>query len=273
MFRFRRKKIPRVAVFRLDGIIEESDEESLPRRVSMALEDVEHIKAKALVMRVNSPGGTVGATQEIYDAIWKFRTQTKMPIIASMGDVAASGGVYVAMAAERILANAGTVTGSIGVIIRSRNLSQLFSKVGVTAEVVKSGEFKDTPAPYRNLTDSERSMLQEMIDDSYEQFVEAIMRGRNLAPAKVRQFADGRVMTGRQALLCGLVDELGGFERAIEVAKQMAHITVEPDIIEVGRVKPKLWERVTRRFIGGFGIHSEFSTRWDGIPLYLMPRF
>ncbi|MGH7601519.1 MAG: signal peptide peptidase SppA [bacterium] len=273
MFLFRRKKIPRIALLRLDGIIEESDEDSLPRRVSMALEDVEHIKAKALVMRVNSPGGTVGATQEIYDAIWKFRTQTKMPIIASMGDVAASGGVYVSMAAERILANAGTVTGSIGVIIRSRNLSQLFSKVGVTAEVVKSGEFKDTPAPYRGMTDSERGMLQDMINDTYEQFVGAIMRGRNLAPEKVRQFADGRVMTGRQALLCGLVDELGGFDRAIEVAKQMAHITVEPDIIEVGRVKPKLWERVTRRFIGGFGIHSEFSTRWDGIPLYLMPRF
>lgn len=273
MFRFRRKRIPRLAVLHIDGVIEESDEESLPRRVALALEDVEHIKAKALIMRVNSPGGTVGATQEIYDAIRKFRADHKIPVIASMGDVAASGGVYVSMAAERILANAGTVTGSIGVIIHSRNLSQLFSKVGVASEVVKSGEFKDTPAPYRGLTDAERSMLQEMINDTYEQFVDAIMRGRNLAPDKVRQFADGRVMTGRQALACGLVDELGGLDRAVQVAKQMAHLTVDPDLYEVGRVKPKLWERVTRRFINGFGMQALLRPRWEGIPLYLMPRY
>jgi protease-4 len=272
MIRFRRKKIPRIAILRIDGIIEESDEESLPRRVSEALEDVEHIKAKALILRINSPGGTVGATQEIYDTLCKFRAEKKMPVVASMGDVAASGGVYVAMAAEKILANAGTVTGSIGVIIRSRNLSELFSKVGVAAEVVKSGEFKDTPAPYRGMTDSERGMLQEMINDTYEQFVDAIMRGRNLAPAKVRQFADGRVMTGRQAQLFGLVDELGGFDRAVEVTKQMANLTVDPELFEVGRVKPKLWERLSRRFIGGFGIQA-IGPRWEGIPLYLMPRF
>jgi signal peptide peptidase SppA len=197
MIRFRRKKIPRVAVLRLDGVIEEGDEDSLPRRVSSALEDVEHVKAKALILRINSPGGTVGATQEIYDTLRKFRAEKKMPLVASMGDVAASGGVYVSMAAERVLANAGTVTGSIGVIIRSRNLSQLFSKVGVEAEVVKSGQFKDTPAYYRSLTEAERGMLQEMINDTYEQFVDAIMRGRNLSPAKVRQFADGRVMTAK----------------------------------------------------------------------------
>jgi protease-4 len=273
MFRLRRRKIPRIAVLHIDGVIEESDEESLPNRVAMALEDVEHFKAKALILRVNSPGGTVGATQEIYDAICKFRADHKIPVIASMGDVAASGGVYVSMAAERILANAGTVTGSIGVIIHSRNLSQLFSKVGVESQVVKSGQFKDTPAPYRGMTDSERGMLQDMINDTYEQFVDAIMRGRNLAPAKVRQFADGRVMTGRQALACGLVDELGGFDRAVEVAKQLAHITVDHDLIEVGRVKPKLWERVTRRFINGFGMQALIGTRWDGIPLYLMPRY
>jgi protease-4 len=272
MIRFRRKKIPRIAVLRLDGVIEESDEDSLPRRVSSALEDVEHIKAKALILRINSPGGTVGATQEIYDAICKFRADKKIPIVASMGDVAASGGVYVSMAAEKILANAGTVTGSIGVIIRSRNLSELFSKVGVAAEVVKSGEFKDTPAPYRGMTEAERGMLQDMINDTYEQFVDAIMRGRNLAPAKVRQFADGRVMTGRQAFNCGLVDELGGFDRAVDVTKKLAGITVEPDLFEVGQVKPKLWERVTRRFIGGFGMQA-LGPRWDGIPLYLMPRF
>lgn len=273
MFRLRRRKIPRIAILYIDGVIEESDDESLPRRVATALEDVEHFKAKALILRVNSPGGTVGATQEIYDSICKFRTEQKIPVVASMGDVAASGGVYVSMAAERILANAGTVTGSIGVIIHSRNLSQLFSKVGVESQVVKSGQFKDTPAPYRGMTDSERGMLQDMINDTYEQFVDAIMRGRNLAPTKVRQFADGRVMTGRQALACGLVDELGGFDRAVEVAKQLAHITVDPDLIEVGRVKPKLWERVSRRFLNGFGMQALIGSRWDGIPMYLMPRY
>jgi protease-4 len=270
--RFRRKKSPRIAVLRIDGIIDENGEESLPRRVSAALEDVERVKARALIMRINSPGGTVGASQEIYDAVCKFRVESKLPVVASMGDVAASGGVYVAMAAERVLANAGTVTGSIGVIIRSRNLSQLFSKVGVEAQVIKSGEFKDTPTIYRSLTESEKIMLQELINDSYEQFVETIMRGRNLSPAKVRQFADGRVMTGRQALACGLIDELGGFDRAVEVTKKMAHITVRPHLIEVGRAKKPLWERLSRRFINSFE-PFEGGFRLDGIPLYLMPRF
>jgi protease-4 len=272
MLRFRRRKTPRLAFLRVEGVIEENGDESLPRRVTAALEDVEHVKARALILRINSPGGTVGATQEIYDAIKKFRVESKLPVVASMGDVAASGGVYVAMAAERVLANPGTVTGSIGVIIRSRNLSQLFSKVGVEAQVIKSGEFKDTPTIYRSLTEPERVMLQELINDSYEQFVEAIMRGRNLAPAKVRKFADGRVMTGRQALACGLVDELGGFDRAVEVTKQMANITVRPDLIEVGRAKKPLWERISKRFINGFE-PFEGGLRLDGIPLYLMPRF
>lgn len=114
-------------------------------------------------------------------------------------------------------------------------------------------------------------MLQELINDSYEQFVEAIMRGRNLDPAKVREFADGRVMTGRQALACGLVDGLGGFDRAVEVGKQMAHLTVQPDLIEVGRAKKPLWERLSKRFINGFE-PFEGGLRLDGMPLYLMPR-
>ena len=165
---FKRKKTPKIALLLIDGIISENNnEEPLPRRVAAALEDAKDIKARALLIRINSPGGTVGATQEIYDVIEKFKIDTKIPVIASMGDVAASGGVYVSLAAEHVLANAGTITGSIGVIISSRNLSQLLNKVGVETEVVKSGPFKDTLSTHRSMTDEERKMLQGLIDDSY----------------------------------------------------------------------------------------------------------
>lgn len=269
--RFRRRKQPRLAVLRLDGVLDESGEDPIPRRVVTALEEAKDIHARALLVRINSPGGTVGATQEIYDAISHFREEAKVPVVASMGEVAASGGVYVAMAAERVLANAGTITGSIGVIIQSRNLSQLLNKVGVEMEVVKSGQFKDTLTFFRGITAEERNMLQELINDSYEQFVEAVAKGRKLEPEKVRAFADGRVMTGRQALQHGLIDELGSFERAVEVVKGMANLTEEPQLVEIGRTRKPWYERLTRRFLGQLEWNTTMA-RLRGIPLYLMPR-
>lgn len=142
--RLRRQKRPRLAVLYLNGVMSEEGDDPLPRRVNLALEEARHFRARVLLVRINSPGGTVGATQEIYEALLRFRDETKVPVVASLGEVAASGGIYVAMAAERVIANAGTITGSIGVIIQSRNLSQLLGKVGVEMEVVKSGTFKDT---------------------------------------------------------------------------------------------------------------------------------
>lgn len=249
----------------------EEGDEPLPQRVHAALEDARHLRPRGLLVRINSPGGTVGATQEIYEALLRFREETKVPVIASLGEVAASGGIYVAMAAERVVANAGTITGSIGVIIQARNLSQLLGKVGVEMEVVKSGAFKDTLAIFRGITAEERQMLQDLINDSHEQFVETVVRGRKLAPEKVREFADGRVMTGRQALRCGLVDELGGFAAAVEAARHLAQLTEKPHLVEVGRTRKPWYERLTRRFLHQLDWEG-VSPRLRGIPLYLMPR-
>lgn len=269
--RLRRQKRPRLAVLHLNGVMSEEGDDPLPRRVNLALAEARHFRARGLLVRINSPGGTVGATQEIYEALLRFRDETKVPVVASLGEVAASGGIYVAMAAERVIANAGTITGSIGVIIQSRNLSQLLGKVGVEMEVVKSGTFKDTLTYFRGITAAERNMLQELINDSHEQFVETVARGRKLAPEKVREFADGRVMTGRQALHHGLVDELGSFEAAVEAIKGLANLTMKPHLVEVGRMRKPWYERLTRRFLSQLDWEGA-SPRLRGIPLYLMPR-
>jgi len=270
MIRLRRKKRPRIAVLNIPGVIEENNEELSPRRMVGALEELQEHPPKAVILRLNTPGGTVGASQEIYEGILRFRAETRVPVVASMGDIAASGGVYVAMAADKVVANPGTVTGSIGVIIQSRNLSRLFDKVGVSAEVVKSGRYKDTLSMYRGLTKSERAMLQGVIDDSHEQFVEVVAKGRKLSAKAVRGFADGRVMTGRQAKKFGLVDELGGFEVAVQAAKQLAGITEKPQFIEMAKLKRPWWERMGRRFLGRWGIKMSTSLP-DNVPLYMMP--
>ncbi len=266
----RRKKKPRFAVLNFSGVMEENNEELCPRLISGALDELRERRPQAVILRLNTPGGTVGASQEIYESVVKFREDTKVPVVASMGDIAASGGVYVAMAADKIVANPGTVTGSIGVIIQSRNMSRLLDKVGVSAEVIKSGRYKDTLSMYRGLTKSERALLQSVIDDSHDQFVEAISRGRKLAPKTVRAFADGRVMTGRQAKRAGLVDELGGFDVALNLAKKLAGITEKPQLIELAKPKRKWWERLGRRFISRWrGVIP--SALPEGIPLYIMP--
>jgi len=265
----RRKKKPRIAVLNIAGVIQEDNEELSPRRIAGAFEELQDHRPQAVIVRLNTPGGTVGATQEIYESVLKFREETKVPVVASMGDITASGGVYVAMAADKIVANPGTVTGSIGVIIQSRNLSRLLDKVGVSAEVVKSGRYKDTLSMYRGLTKSERALLQGVIDDSHEQFVEAIARGRKLNAKAVREFADGRVMTGRQAMKAGLVDELGGFDVAVSAAKKLAGFTEKPQFIDLAIAKRRWWERLSRRFFNGWG-RMMLSPLPEGVPLYLM---
>jgi protease-4 len=266
----RRRKKPRIAVINITGVIQEDNEDLSPRRIAGALEELQERPPQAVILRLNTPGGTVGASQEIYESIVKFRDETKVPVVASMGDVTASGGVYVAMAADKVIANPGTVTGSIGVVIQSRNLSRLLDKVGVSAEVVKSGRYKDTLSMYRGLTKSERALLQSVIDDSHAQFLEVVTRGRKLTAKAVREFADGRVMTGRQAKKFGLVDELGGFDIAVDAAKKLANITEKPQFIEMAKPKKKWWERLSRRFINGWGVKISSSLP-EGIPLYLMP--
>jgi protease IV len=185
---------------------------------------------KVILLKINSPGGTVGAVQEIYTEILKCKAKGKK-VVATMSDVAASGGYYLAAAADKIVANPGTITGSIGVIIQFGNLEGLFEKVGVRLQVVKSGEHKDIGSPARALTAEERRLLQATIDDAYAQFVEAVQKGRNMPEPKVRELADGRIFTGRQAKELGLVDELGDSQDALELAIKLANLAAKPRII------------------------------------------
>lgn len=216
----------RILVVKLSGMIIDRDKESLlnvtgtsnyaKRRLRKAFKD-SHVKA--VLLRVNSPGGTVGSSQEIHDAIVKIRNQGK-PVIVSMGDVAASGGYYISAPATKIFADPGTITGSIGVIMNLMNVQGLEQKLGITANVVKSGQFKDMGSPNRPMTEAERELLQGLIMDSYNQFVEAVSKGRNLPLDTVKKLADGRIYTGRQAKDVKLVDELGGYEDALTYIRE-----------------------------------------------------
>lgn len=186
---------------------------------------------KAIILRINSPGGSVASVQEIYEEIIRTKKKNKV-IVASFGDVSASGGYYIAAAADKIVANPGTITGSIGVIMQSGNFQELFKKIGVKFEIIKSGKFKDSGSPHRALTPEERRIFQQLIDDAYDQFIVAIMEGRGMSRQAILKLATGRVFTGRQALKVGLIDALGGLQRSIEIAAELAGITGEPHIID-----------------------------------------
>lgn len=182
----------------------------------------------AVVVRIDSPGGGVAPSQEIYEEIVRLREAK--PVIASLGNVAASGGYYVAAATNLIVSAPGTLTGSIGVIMQFQQYRGLAEKAGVGQEIVKSGPYKDAGNPLRELTDEERKLLQSMVDDVYAQFVEAVASGRGLDPARVRELADGRLYSGQQAKAAGLVDELGGLATALRIAWDKAGQTGEPRV-------------------------------------------
>lgn len=195
---------------------------------------------KAIILRIDSPGGGVGPSQEIYREV--IRTRAKKRVIVSMGSVAASGGYYIASAADKIVANPGTLTGSIGVIIEFVQIQKLLKKLGVGMEIVKSGEFKDIGSPHRKLTEREKKLLQDLISDVQDQFVNAVAKGRNLPVEKVRRIADGRILSGEQAKDLGLVDQLGNFQDAVELAKEMTGIKGEARLIYPSRKKVGLWD-------------------------------
>ncbi len=208
----------RVAVLRISGVIVN------PLPVVRKIERLKRDRSvKALVVRVDSPGGSVGASQEIYRAIERFRSEGK-PVVVSMGNVAASGAYYLSVPADYIFANPGTITGSIGVVVQHVTYKDLLEKVGIKATVIKTGKFKDTLNPFRDLTPEEKKYLKETITDAYEQFLEAILKYRNIDEKKLREIADGRVLTGEKAKELGLVDGIGGIEDAIEKAKEIAGV-------------------------------------------------
>jgi protease IV len=185
---------------------------------------------KAIVFRVESPGGGVAASQEIYEEVKKTRDGGK-PVVVSMGSVAASGGYYVSCGASKIVANPGTVTGSIGVISQFIHINQLMDKIGVSSTTIKSGKLKDAGSPYRAPTDEDKKYFQDMIDDVYEQFVEVVASERKLDLDTVKKLADGRVYTGKKAYELGLVDTLGTYEDAIMLAGKLANIKGTPTTI------------------------------------------
>jgi len=216
---------PKVAVVEIEGIIVDG-----AAAVRELREHADNPSIKAVVLRVNSPGGVVAPTQEIFAAIQRARKAGK-PVVASLGAVAASGGYYVAVAADRIYANPGTLTGSIGVVMQLANLEGLLKKVGVDYVVVKAGAYKDVGNFARTMSPEERKMLQALLDDVYSQFVEAVSEGRGLEKKDVLAFAEGRIYSGQQALALKMVDELGGFEEAVEAAGKLANISGRPKLV------------------------------------------
>jgi protease IV len=197
---------------------------------------------KAVVLRIDSPGGAVAPSQEIYTEVLKLRRETGKLVVASLGSVAASGGYYVAAATDRIVANPGTITGSIGVIMQIPNLGGLLEKVGIRATIIKAGQYKDLASITRELTEPERQILQGVMDDVHSQFIEAVATGRRMDRAKVEPLADGRIFSGRQALALGLVDELGDLADAVDRAAQLVGISGRPRIVQDRRSRFSLWD-------------------------------
>jgi len=189
---------------------------------------------KAIVIRINSPGGSAAGSEEVWREIMRVRKSGK-PVYASMADVAASGGYYIASACDRIYADASTITGSIGVIFSGADLSELYDKIGLRPEVVKSGKFKDIGSPARPLTPEERALLQNMVNSIYYTFVRSVAEGRKMALSEVKKLADGRIFTGEQAVKLRLVDEIGGLRETTLAAARAGGIKKEPQVVEYGR--------------------------------------
>jgi len=224
---------------------------------------------RAIILRINSPGGGVGASQEIYREVQKITPQK--PVVVSMGSVAASGGYYVAAPATKIVSNPGTITGSIGVFIKFVRLEELLNKIGVDLEIVKSGEFKDMGSPDRKLTQRDRDILDALIKDLQGQFVTAVASGRNLSVEKVQEIADGRIFSGARAKDLGLVDFMGNFQDAVEIAKKIVGIKGDVALVYPKKSTGELWnlflESSARNIVGVLTEKggSMVEYRWDGL--------
>ncbi len=199
---------------------------------------------KAIVLRVDSPGGAVAPSQEIYEEVGKL-LKIK-PVVVSMGSVAASGGYYISAPATKIYANPGTVTGSIGVIMEIPNFKGLMDKVGIRTEVIKSGKHKDLASVFRGIGKEERAILQGVLDDVHDQFIRAVSEGRGIPYERVREIADGRVFTGRQAKAEGLVDSLGNIQDAIMEAASLGGIKGEPNVVSK-KEKSSIFDLISSR--------------------------
>ncbi len=216
----------KVAIVNLFGVIESSS--NVVAQLDRWAEDDD---VRAIVIHINSPGGGVAASQEIYEKLLKIRRETNKPIVASMSSVCASGGYYVACGADQIVANPGTLTGSIGVILQWPVLDDMLDKVGINYETIKSGERKDMGSPFRAPTDADRDAFQSVIDDVYQQFVAVVAEQRNMNWDEVLRIADGSIYSGRQAYEMNLVDTLGTFEEAISLAGELCDLGSDPETV------------------------------------------
>jgi len=224
----------------------------------------------AVVLRIDSPGGGVAASQEIYDAVIELKKKKK--VVASMGSVAASGGLLIACAADKIVANAGTITGSISAIMQFANFEELLKKIGLKSSVVKSGKYKDIGSPLRDMTPEERKIIQDLIDDIYNQFVDVIVRDRNIPREQVVAIADGRVFTGRQAKEYGLVDYLGDMGSAAKLASQLAGRDGKYDLVYPQKKRASILDYVFESAANQFSRSlREKAESWGGVGYLYRP--
>ncbi|MCX7769647.1 MAG: signal peptide peptidase SppA [Proteobacteria bacterium] len=241
-----------IGVVEITGVIKDGKEE-----LRQLYDFGKNNKVKAIIIRIDTPGGAVGPSQEIYNEILKIKK--KKPVIASIGTIGASGGYYIASGASKIVANPGSITGSIGVIMQFMSFESLLGKVGIKGNVIKSGEYKDTGSPFRDMTKEEKVLMQGLLDDVHNQFIDAVSNGRNLNRKEVEKIADGRIITGKQAKDLKLVDELGNFNDAVEIAKKLSGIQGEPKLI-FGRKKKSML----------FDLLSDFSENDAKSQFYLL---
>lgn len=236
-----------------------------------AVRRAEKDEVKAILLRINSPGGTAAASQAVYEELMRVRRAAKIPIVASMGDVAASGGYYLAAAADHVVALPATTTGSIGVIMHLQSVEGLMTKIGVESQTIQSGPHKDILSPFRQPSAAERAILQEQVAETYEQFLQAIVAGRKMPMEKLRPLADGRIFTGSQAHRAGLVDSTGNWRVALSKAGELAGIEGEPKARNYS--EPDFWQgfvpRIEARLPALFGARP--SSRLPvKVPLALM---
>lgn len=262
-------KDKRVALIKLEGVIIDSGYFPMASKIIESLKEVKELGIKTVVLRINSPGGTVGASQEIYSEIKKLQKEG-IKVVVSLGDVAASGGLYIAVAGDKIVSNPGTVTGSIGVIIKSSVIKDLYKKIGIEHQVVKSGPYKDILSQTKFFTEEEKQILQELIDNTYDQFITSISENRNIDKEEVKKFADGRIFTGEQAKEYGLVDKIGSQSDAVDFAAELAEIKGEPVVIEVSP-KKSILQKLTGTSMSEIMEKAGINSLHSRIPLWLMP--
>ena len=269
LFRKRALKAAHVAVIEVNGII--MDDKSGSGKFARFMKEVEQVRAlkvPVLILRINSPGGTIVASERMYAALKNLR-KDGIKIVALMEEVAASGGFYIAMAADKIVASEGTVTGSIGVILQNLNITVLLGILGIKAETIKSGKFKDSLSRTREITDEDRNALREVVLDMHDQFCKIVADSRHIAFEEVQKL-ESRILSGKQAKNLKLVDEVGHYEDALRIAKEISGISEET--VRVATFSQSLGK--VKKFRAG-SIFEEmlFRAKHPGTPLWLLDRF